>query len=126
MPPCAIIAVAPGQHEVGELLAAFLVEDHRAGRDPHNQVSALMTILLFAAARLAVARDRARHVLEVEQRGQAFVDLEDHAAAAAAVAARRSAEGAELFAQKGDRAVAPLAGLRVNPCFINKAHSTGL
>jgi hypothetical protein len=112
----------PRHHEIGKHLAAFLVEDHRARRHSHHEVAAGMAVLLFAAARLSVARDQARVVFEIEQRREPLVDLEDHVAAAAAVAAGRSAEGAILFAQKRDRAVAAFAGGHEDPRFIDELH----
>src|SRR5258707_9811047 len=79
-------------HEVRECRAAFLVEHDRAGRDAHDNVVGTVPVLFLAAAGLAVFRDQTRLIFEIEQRRQAFVDLEDYAAAAPAVAARGSAE----------------------------------
>src|SRR6266481_5839643 len=88
------------QHQVGQRLVRFFIEDHRAGRHTHHEVTALMAVLLLAAARFAVARNKARLVLKVEQGRKSFVDLEDHVAAAAPVATRGTAERAEFLAQK--------------------------
>ena len=82
-----------------------------------------MSILLLAAAGFAVARDQARLVLEIEQRGHALVDFKDNAAAAPTVATRGTAKGPILLAQESDRTVATLAGLHVNSGFVDKAHN---
>ena len=124
LPPCAIDRALARHHQVGEHLAAFLVEDHRARRHSHHEVAAGMAVLLLAAARFAVARDQARLVFEIEQRREPLVDLEDHVAAAAAVAAGRTAEGTILFAQERDRAVAAFAGVHEDPRFIDKRTSS--
>ena len=68
------------------------VADDGAGAAPAaTSVVAARAVLVLAAAVLAAARPPARLVLEVEQRGQAAVDLEDDVAAVAAVAAGRAA-----------------------------------
>ena len=109
-------------HEVGERLAALLVEHDRAGRHSHDDVVGAVSVLFLAAAVFAVFRDQPRLILEIEQRRQAFIDLEDYAAAAPAVAARGSAERPILLAQKRDRTVAALPGVHEYPGFIDKSH----
>ena len=110
------------EHEVRERRARLLVEDNRARRHAHDEVVALMAVLLLAAAGLAVARDETRRVFEIEQGGEALVHFENNVAAAAAITARRSAEGPELFAQKCDRAVTAFAGLYIDSGFVDKPH----
>jgi hypothetical protein len=111
-------------HEISERLAAFLVEHDRAGRDSHDDVVGAVTVLFLAATAFAVFRDQTRLIFEIEQRRQAFIDLEDYAAAVSAVAARRPAERPVLLAQKCDRAVAALAGVHEYPGFIDKSHGS--
>src|SRR5271156_1319229 len=87
-------------HEVGDYFFGRFVGNNRARRNPNDEVVALMTILLLAAAGFAVARDQPRLVLEIEQSRESLIALEDNAPAPASIAARRSAEGAEFFAQE--------------------------
>src|SRR5208282_5540038 len=84
--------------------------------------SAGAAVLILAAAGSAVTRDQPRLVLEVEQRGHALVDFEDHVAAAPAVAACGAAEGPVLFAQECNRTVAALAGVHVDSGLIDEPH----
>src|ERR1700722_16789529 len=109
-------------HQVREQFAAFLIEDDRAGRDAHHDVVGAMTVLFLAAAGLAVFRDQTRLIFEIEQRREAFIDLEDYAAAPPAVAARGSAERPILLAQKRDSTVAALPGVHEYTGFIDKSH----
>ena len=111
-------------HEVGQLRPVFLVEGEGPGGHPHDEIRAVVAVLLLAAARFAIAGDQARLELEVEEGGEALVDLQNHVAAAAAVAAGGTAEGTILFAQEGNRAVAALAGLNINPGFVDKSHGS--
>ncbi len=82
-----------------------------------------MAILLLAAARFAVAGDQAGLVLEVEEGGKSFVNLENHVAAASAVTAGGSAKRAVFLAEERDCAVPALAGLHINSGFVDKAHT---
>src|SRR5208283_3462623 len=111
-----------GHHQVRDRVAALLVEHDRTGRYAHDDIVGAMTVLFLAAAAFAVFRDQARLIFEIEQRRQAFIDLEDYAAAAPAVAARRSAERPEFLAQKRDCTVAALPGVHEYPGFIDKSH----
>jgi len=74
-----------GHDEVRERLAAVFLEDDRAGRDAHDDVVGAVPVLFLAAARLAVFRDQTRLIFEIEQSREAFIDLEDYAAAAPAL-----------------------------------------
>src|SRR5580700_656667 len=82
-----------------------------------------MSVLLLTAAGFTSLRDEARFVLKVEQGRHALVDLEDDAAATPAVATRGTAERPIFFAQERNRSVAALAGLNVDPRFVDKAHN---
>src|SRR5579872_3857707 len=112
-------------HEVGENVAAFIIDDDGARRHAHDEIARGLAVLLLAAARFAVARDEARLVFEVKQRRHTLVHFEDDAAAAAAVAARRPAKGAILLAQERDRAIAALACMHEYTCLIDKSHVPG-
>jgi len=59
-------------------------------------------------------------VSEVDEGVVALRGDHDHVAAAAAVAARWAAAGHELFAAEGHAAVAAVAGLDANSCFIDE------
>src|SRR6266566_3063749 len=83
-----------GHHEVGENFAGVLIEDDRPGRHSHHNVVGAVPVLFLAAAAFAVLCDQSRLVLEIEQRREAFIYDEDDAAAASAITARGTAEGA--------------------------------
>src|SRR5260370_17139368 len=67
-----------GEHEVRERRARLLVEDDRARRHAHDEVVALMTVLLLAASGLAVTSDETRRVFKIEQCREAFVHFENN------------------------------------------------
>src|SRR5690348_8532796 len=113
-------------HEVGKHFAAVLVENHRARRHAHHHIAAGMAVLLLAAPGFSVARDQTRVVFEIEQSRETLVNLENHVAAAPAVAPGGAAEGTILLAQERDRAVTPLAGRHEDPRFIDELHRTSL
>ena len=109
-------------HQVRERLAAVFVEDDRAGRYPHEDIVGAVPVLFLATSRLAVLRDQPRLIFEIEQRRQAFIDLENYAPTAPAIAARGPAERPILLAQKRNRPIAALPGVHEYPGFINKSH----
>jgi len=59
-------------------------------------------------------------IAEVDQSIVALRGNHDNVAAAAAIASGRTAAGHELLAPKGHAAVAAVAGLDANFCFINE------
>ena len=83
-----------------------------------------MTVHAFAHATFAAERDEARNVILMDEIVQVVVSLQNHAAAATAVAAARPALGDVSFAMECDRAFAAVAGLRVNLYFVNE-HEIG-
>ena len=70
---------------------------------------------MLAALRLVL-----RVIAEVDQRVVAIGRLHDYVAATSAVAARRPAPGHKLLPPEGHAAVAAVAGLYANFCFINE------
>jgi hypothetical protein len=111
-------------HQVGDDLATLVIEDHRTGWNAYGKIIAGTAILLLTAAWLAIAGYQARLIFEVEQGGEAFIDLEDYACAAATVTTRGAAEGPVFFAQKSDRAVTSLAGVKEHSRFIDESHTS--
>ncbi|GAA3304300.1 hypothetical protein GCM10020295_55080 [Streptomyces cinereospinus] len=90
--------------QVGEDVAR-LVQHHGPVRHRQHQVLAVLAGAVAALAGLAVGGLAVRGVVVVEQRGDRLVDGEDHVAAAAAVAAVRSAQRLELLTVDGGTAV---------------------
>ena len=90
-------------------LTGFLVTDDRAARYANDQVRTVLALAALAAARLTGSRDILFLVAEIKQRGQIVVHLEDDRAAAAAVAAVRTAGCHILFAVETNLAVTALA-----------------
>ena len=83
-----------------------------------------MTVHAFAHAAFATERDEARDIILLDEIVQVVVGLKNHAAAATAVAAARPALGDVSLAMKRDRALAAVAGLRVDFYFVNE-HEIG-
>jgi hypothetical protein len=73
-----------------------------------------------AHAVLAALRLVLRVIAEMDQRVVALRDFHDDVAATAAVAARRAAAGHKLLAPEGHAAIAAVAGLDANFCFIDE------
>ena len=101
-------------------LTGFLVTDDRAARYANDQIRTVLALAALAAARLTGSRNILFLVTEIEQRGQIVIYLEDDRAAAAAVAAVRTAGRHILFAVKTNLAVTALAGYDLDFCNINK------
>ena len=122
--PAAVAAA--GQHEavglghVADDLLRLGVPHHRA---PGNLDDQILPVLAGAALALAV-HAVGRHVLalvpEVHQGGHVLVDLQNHAAPPAAVAAVGAAGGHVLLPVEGHRAVAAIARLHRDAGGIHK------
>ena len=110
LPPAAAMNCVPCADQVGEHLAV-LVKDDRAARDPDDLVVAGGAVPVRPLALMAVGRLADRPPVEVEQRGRGRVDLEDHAAAAAAVAAVRAAKRLEFLPVDRRAAMTAVASL---------------
>src|ERR1700733_15388021 len=91
----------PGQ--VGQDLTV-LGTDHGPVRYPDHQVIAGRTVAVRPGPLRAVARLAHRPALEVEPRGHAGMHLEDHVAAAPAVAPVRAAQRREVLTVHGGAA----------------------
>ena len=101
-------------------LTGLLIADDRAARYANDQVRTVLALAALAAARLTGSRNILFLVTEIEQRGQIVIHLEDDRAAAAAVAAVRTAGCHILFAVETNLAVTALAGYDLDFCNINK------
>ena len=113
--PAAVAAAAEDEGLVGghvhDDLFRLRIPDHGAPRHFQDQGSAVFAGALLAGAVAAVLGDVFALVAEVHQGGHAVVYLQDHVAAAAAVAAVRAAGCHVFFPVKGHRAVAAGPGL---------------
>src|SRR6185312_11386138 len=109
-PACRRDEPRAGADEVGEDLAV-LAEHDRAAGDLDHLVLARAAVSVRALALVAVARLADRAPVEVKQRRRRGVDLQDHAAAAAPVAAVRAAERLELLPVHRRAAMAAVASL---------------
>src|SRR5699024_11569451 len=98
-----------GPDQVGDH-PALLIDDHGAFGYAQHQVLAPGAVPVAAHAGLAVAGLGVRAEVEVEQGVHAGIDLEDHRAAATAVAAVGPAEGFELLPMHRGASVAAVAG----------------
>ena len=101
-----------GPHQVGEHLSVA-GENHRAVRDLDYQIFTGGAVAVRPLALTAVPGLPDRAAVKVEQRRAGRVDLEDHAAAAAAVAAVGAAERLELLPVDRCAAVPAMAGLHL-------------
>jgi hypothetical protein len=108
--------------QVGDDLAGDVVDDQGADRHAQVDVFGALAVAIGTAARLAVARRVDFGKAEVDQRVDVAVgDCVDRAAAAA-VAAVRTAERAEFLAAERGAAVAAVAGDDFDACFVDKLH----
>ena len=118
---------APAQHiglVVGHILddlATLGIAHQRAPGDLDGQAFAVLAGLAAALAVHAVAGHILALVAEVHQRGHIVVHLQDDGAAAAAVAAVRTARRNIFFPVEGHRAVAAVAGPHGDPRLIDKS-----
>ena len=79
-----------------------------------------MAVHALALAAFADRRDEARDVILADEIVQVVVGLQNHAAAASAVAAARAALGDVSLAVERDTAFAAVSRLRVNFYFVNE------
>ncbi len=99
--------------------------DQRAAGNLDDQIFSGQSVHALAHAVMTVFREQPWDVILLEEVVQVVVGLQNHAAAAAAVAAARSALGHERFAVKGDGSLAAVAGAGVDFNFVNE-HEGGL
>ena len=114
-----------GLLEVVNQLAGFLVVKRRADRDLQNDGVAVEAGAVGAQAVFAALRLVLRVIAEVNQCVVALRADHNDVAATAAVAARGPAAGNELLAPEGHAAVAAVAGLDANFCFIDEHGDQG-
>ena len=79
-----------------------------------------MAIHALAHAGLAVLGDQAGDIILGDEIVQVMIGLQNHAAAATAIAAAGAAFGDVSFAMERDAAFATVAGARVDFDFVNK------
>src|SRR5258706_5986742 len=108
------------RREVGEQRAVLL--DEGAHRHAQHYVLAAAPVLVGAAADVAVLSAVDAREAVVDQGVDIAVRDRPDAAATAAVAARRPAARHELFAPERGAAVAALAGVDLDPCFVDEFH----
>ena len=107
----------PGQYKavglghVADNLARLRVPHHRAAGDLDDQILPVLARAALALAVHAVGGHILALIAEVHQGGHMLVDLQNHAAAPAAVAAVGAARGHVLLPVEGHRAVAAAARL---------------
>ncbi len=92
----------------------------RAAGNFDDQVFSRVAVHALAHARVAARRDEARDVILPDEIVEVVVGLQDHAAAASAVAAARAALGDVGLAMERDAAFAAVPRLRVNFYFVNE------
>ena len=100
----------------------FEVGDDGADRHAQHDVFGRRTEAVGAPAGLAVARLVAARIAVVDQRVEIAVRLGPDAAALAAIAAVRPAEGNEFFAAKARAAGATVTGGDIDGGFVNEFH----
>ncbi|SPC11355.1 membrane hypothetical protein [Cupriavidus taiwanensis] len=108
--------------QVGDDFAGVHVGDQRAHRHAQGDVFTGGAIAVGAAAVLAVPGHMLLGVAEVDQRIDIAVRHGEHAAAPAAVATIRAAEGHKLFAPERGAAIAAVAGDGFNSGFVDELH----
>src|SRR5690606_32360471 len=101
---------------------AVRLQDLRAGRDPENDVLAPGAGPVAAHAVAAALRLEVLLVAKVDEGVEPIDAFDDHVAAAAAVAAVRSAKLDVLLAAEGDRARAAVACLHIDLGLVEEFH----
>jgi hypothetical protein len=109
--------------QVGDDLAVVVIDDQGADRHAHVDVFRALAIAVRAAARFAVFALVHFGVAEVDQGVDVAVGDRPDGAALAAVAAVRTAEGAELLAAERGAAIPAVAGDDFDFCFVDKLHN---
>ena len=101
-------------------LARLQVPDQSAPGDPDGEGLAVLTGLAFALAVGAVFRHVFALIAEIHEGGQVVVHLQDDMAARAAVSAVGAARGHVFLPVEGHGAVAAVARLDGDSCFIDE------
>src|SRR6202158_3114074 len=112
--------------EVVDQRFAVLVEHLRAHRHLQHDRLAVGTMAVLAHAVGALLRLEVLLIAIVDQRVQAIDRLDDDVAAAAAIAAARSAEFDILLAAERHAAVAAVAGADIDFCLVKKFHGVSV
>src|SRR6185437_7374636 len=108
--------------QVADQLVGIDIVHGRADRHADHGVLAAATVHVAAHAILAALRLELALVAEVDQRVQAFVRDQPHAAAFAAVTAVRTTERDELLAPETGATVPAVAGLNLDEGFVDEFH----
>ena len=108
--------------QVRHQLARVVVGNHRAHRHLQFDIVAALAVAIGAATAFSVFRQVFFDETELHQSVDVFIRHRVHAAALAAVAAVRAAEGNELLSAETGHAVAAAAREHFNAGFINKLH----
>jgi hypothetical protein len=95
--------------QIHQKIAGLVVVDHGPGRYAQHDVVAPFAVPVLVAAALSGRCMVLVAVTKIEQRRQALVDLENHAATVTAVAARGAALGHKFLAPEGHGAIASVA-----------------
>src|SRR5580765_1981537 len=109
-----------GRREVGKRCVGFAVVDHRADGNEQNHVRAGVAGTIRTFAVTATVGFEFAIVAVTEKRVVVGIGFEIDAAAIAAIAAARAAAGDVFFAAERNAAVAAVAGLDCDFCFVNE------
>src|SRR5205823_5065260 len=107
-----------GMGKIVNALAGVIIVEHGAHRNLEHNVSTLFAGFVGAFAVASALTFVFGIEAEVHQRIVALAGFHDDIAAVASVSARWPATGHEFFAAKGHAAVAAVAGLYANSCFV--------
>ena len=122
-PPRCHHGALAGKPQVGDHRAAVDVVHRRARRHAQDQVGAALAVLVLAAPVLAAPGAQRLGIGQVEQGGEAGVDLQHHVAAVAPVAAARASARQVLLPPEARTAVAAVAGFDPDGDFVDELHA---
>ena len=108
--------------QIGDDFAGLGITEHGADRHAHDHIVGGLAVTLRAAAVLAFFGLENARVAKLDQRIDIAIRDRKHAAATSAVAAVWAALGNVFFATKRRAAVATLAGVDFNFCFVDEFH----
>ncbi len=103
--------------------ARLEIRNHRPDRHPQHDIGCGPAVAVGALAFLAVLRPVDARVAVVDERIQVAVGHDVDTAAAAAIAAVRPAARHELLPPEARDAVAALAGVHFDRCFVDELHA---
>jgi hypothetical protein len=108
--------------EISQDLAALGITHDRARRYSHDEVTTVLSMLVFSPTVSTRLSAEVPLVGKVEQGAELGIDTKDDAAAISAIATSRSASGPVLLPQEADTSPAPVSSFYRGADFVDEMH----